>query len=119
MVDDNFESDLAGLFDQASPFDDEAVFADAVHVRVARIRRAGRVVHTVAAVLGGSIAVLELSQPSLWAWVGQWVDRTGAAASAALNGPAPAWLSPTPMYCAAILGGAVLIAYLANLWREA
>jgi len=70
-------------------------------------------------VLGGSIAVLELSQPSLWAWIGQWTDRAGVAAGAALNAPAPAWLSPTPMYCAAILGGALLIAYLASLWREA
>jgi hypothetical protein len=119
MVDDAFETELSGLFDQATPFDDQAVFADAVRERVARIRRAGRVVHTIAAVLGGSIAVLELSQPSLWAWLGLWTDRAGAAAGVALNAPTPAWLSPTPMYCAAILGGALLIAYLASLWREA
>ena len=118
MSDDGFEAELSGLFDQAAPFNDEAAFADAVQERVARIRRAGRVVHTIAAVLGGSIALLELSQPSLWTWLAQWTERAGAAAGSAFNGPSLAWLSPTPMYCAAILGGAVLIAYLASLWRE-
>jgi hypothetical protein len=75
-------------------------------------------VHGAAFSVGGAIAILELSQPSLWAWLGETAQRAGAGLNAAVSAPAPTWLAPTPMFCAAVLGGALLIAYLTSLLRE-
>jgi hypothetical protein len=118
MVEDAFETEVAGLFAHADSFDDSNAFAEKVSDRVARLRRASRLVHGAAFTVGGAIALLELSQASLWTWLGQAAQRAGAAFNTEVAPSAQALLTPTPMFCAGVLGAALLIAYLSTVWRE-
>jgi hypothetical protein len=113
MAEDGFEMDVERLFAQAPAMADEAAFVAAVSARTARLRRTGRTLHLAAYSVGGLIAVLELSQPSLWQGLADWLNRAGAPLL-----DARLWTTPNPTFCAAVLGALVLGAYLSRLLRE-
>ena len=113
MVEDGFELDVERLFAEAPAMADDEAFVAAVSARTARRRRMARAIHTTALAVGGLIAVLELSQPSLWQGLADWINRAGAPLV-----DAQLWLTPNPMFCAAVIGVIVLGAYLSRVLRE-
>ncbi|MDB5452739.1 MAG: hypothetical protein JWO33_1317 [Caulobacteraceae bacterium] len=113
MAEDGFEMDVQRLFAEAPAMADADAFVAGVAVRTARRRRMARALHAAAYSIGGLIAVLELSQPSLWQGLADWLNRAGAPLL-----DARLWTTPNPMFCAAVLGALVLGAYLSRLLRE-
>jgi len=85
---------------------------------VARVRQAGRLVHGVAWTLGGSIAALQLAQPSFWDWVVGAARQGSGAVTQAVGGATLMWSTPSPALFGLILGGALLIGYVTALLRE-
>ena len=119
MVEDAFEAQVEALFNDAPAFADAEAFAGQVRERVARVRRAGRWVHGLAWLLGGAIAVLQLAQPSFWTWLGGAAGQGAASLDQAARASLGALsATPSPMFCAAVLGGSLLIAYLTVVLRE-
>jgi hypothetical protein len=115
---DAFEATVEQLFDEPMAFADSQAFGDAVAGRVARVRQAGRLVHGVAWTLGGSIAALQLAQPSLWEWLIGAARQASSAVTQTVGGASVMWSTPSPALFGLILGGALLIGYVTVLLRE-
>jgi hypothetical protein len=113
MVEDGFELEVERLFAEAPALGDEEAFVAAVTTRTARRRRMAQGLHTAALAVGSLIAVLELSQPSLWEGLADWLNRTGAPLV-----DANLWSNPNPAFSLAVVGALVLGVYLSRVLRE-
>ena len=113
MVEDGFELEVERLFAEAPAMPDDEAFVAAVSARTARRLRMAHAIHTTALAAGGLIAVLELSQPSLWQGLADWLNRAGAPLM-----DARLWMTPNPTLCAAVAGVLVLGVYLGRVLRE-
>jgi hypothetical protein len=118
MVEDAVETEIERLFDAAPVLADADAFAEAVSARVARVRRTGRWVHGLAWTMGGAIAILQLAQPSLWTAIADATAKGADSLDQFARGSAAVWTAPSPAFCAFVLGGALLVAYVTMLLRE-
>ena len=113
MPESAFETEIEQLFSQAGPSAGDEAFVHSVTARTGKLRRAGGLLPTVATAVGALVVVLELSQPSLWVGVADWLNRVGAP----LADP-KLWTTPNPMFSAAVIGTLALGVYLARVLRE-